>query len=72
MSSFGAGGGSATGGAKPQAQSLMSGLGLDKLTQMLGQQLQLGTQGAPVQPGNEGRMSPQQRLAQVMQQYSQV
>jgi len=70
MSSFGAGGGSATAPTADTTKNIMNGLGVDKLVASIGQQFQQGQQGAPVQPGQSGRMSPQQRLASVMQMYS--
>lgn len=75
MSSFGAGGGSVSGSTGGQSTShLLKGLGLDQISQLLGQNLAQGAQqSAPtgaIQPGREAAMSPQQRLAQVMRQYS--
>jgi len=74
MSSFGAGGGSMTGNTGGSVKQLMNGLGLDKLSQGIGEQLALGQKkttdpNALVQPGQMARMSPQQRLALIMQGY---
>lgn len=74
MSSFGAGGGSMTGNAGGSIKELMKGLGIDKLSQGIGEQMALGQKkttdpNALVQPGQMARMSPQQRLALTMQRY---
>ena len=71
MSSFGAGGGSATqpgGGQDPR--SIMKGLGMDQIFQQIGQQFQQGQSTNAVRPGQMATMSPQQRLAAVMAQYA--
>lgn len=73
MSSFGAGGGSISGstGGGVDPKHLMQGLGLDSIMRSIGQNFQQGGQGAPaVQPGQMASMSPQQRLAAVMRNYS--
>lgn len=61
MSSLGSGGGSATSSTGGKLQTIQ-GLGLDRLTQMLQQ-----GQGTPAQ--QSASLSPQQRLAQILQSY---
>ena len=72
MSSFGAGGGSATQTTGGQ-NKLLQGLGLDQIMQQLGQSInpQNAQHPAAVQPGQMAQYSPQQRLAMIMQQYAQ-
>ena len=70
MSSFGSGGGSSSGstGHTMSIQPL-GGLGLDQLAR----QMAMGQQQAKqvgIVPGQAAKLSPQQRLAAVMQQYS--
>lgn len=70
MSSFGAGGGSATGTAGlDKNRQLLEGLKLGGLVHQMGQQIQQGPNQAAVQPGQMLGMNPQQRLAMVMRQY---
>lgn len=73
MSSFGSGGGAASGsaGGNPALSQAMSGLGLDQYIRQFAQQLGQGMQGTggAVQPGKMAQMSPQERLASVMKIY---
>jgi len=70
MSSFGSGGGSATGSAGlDKNRQLLEGLKLGGLAQQMGQQIQQGPNQAAVQPGQMLSMTPQQRLSMVMRSF---